>query len=228
METMSSTFSRGLEKAAQRLDRSKRELDHTRVLLSDGDMESAYASALLLAQEVEQLALLTRALPAHTGHPLAAIAIEEMLLSTVPIKIGFTPEGWFGLSIPALLPKKSKGGTDYIRAMLYPAMRKFFTGKEPVCYPNCVLIFRHVYDSTRPERAYRDHDNIEINMVADIVALYVMKDDAPLRCAHYYCSASGNHDRTEVFVVNKSEFPAWLETSMCCLGEEVELLEDYP
>ena len=73
--------------------------------------------------------------------------------------------------------------------MLYPAMRRFFAGKLPHIYSDCVLIFRHIYDRNRPERSYRDHDNIELNMVVDIVALYLPPDDAPPRCAHYYCNA---------------------------------------
>lgn len=75
---------------------------------------------------------------------------------------------------------------------LYPVMRRFFQAQPPV--------------------RYRDHDNIEVNMVSDIVALYVMPDDSPKVCAHYYCSTSGADDRTEVYVVPKEEFPLWLVT----------------
>ena len=73
-----------------------------------------------------------------------------------------------------------------------------------------MLAYRHVYQHDRPERAYRDHDNIEVNMVTDIVTLYLMPDDAPRRCAHYYCSAAGEVDCTEVYVVPASRFPEWL------------------
>ena len=55
------------------------------------------------------------------------------------------------------------------------------------------------------------HDNIEINMVSDIVAMYVMPDDGPQVCSHYYCSAGGTAERTEVYVVPKQEFQKWLE-----------------
>ena len=39
---------------------------------------------------------------------------------------------------------------------------------------------------------------------------YLMPDDAPRRCAHYYCSAAGEVDCTEVYVVPASRFPEWL------------------
>lgn len=53
-------------------------------------------------------------------------------------------------------------------------MRRFFAGNVPVSYPDYVLIFRHVYNQNRPERAWRDHDNIEVNIVADVIALYLL------------------------------------------------------
>lgn len=228
METRPSTFEQGLEKAGRRLKRLELSLNNTMSMAQAGMIENAYESSFTLAYESEQLTLLTRALPAYTGRPQAAIVSENLMLGTVPVKIGYTGEGWFGVFIPALLPKKAKGSADYIRLLLYPAMRRFFTGKEPVRYPNCVLIFRHVYDQSRPERRYRDHDNLEINMVADIIALYAMADDAPSCCSHYYCSTAGSGDRTEVYVVHQSEFPQWLEAAKSFPPEGVNLLENYP
>lgn len=228
METKQSTFEQGLKKAESRLKRVERSVNHTLCMVQVGRMEDAYQSALTLACESERLTLLTRALPAYTGRPQAASTIEKLMLNTARVKIGFTAEGWFGVIIPALLPKKSEGSADYIRLLLYPAMRQFFCQKEPVQYPQCVLIFRHVYDRGRPERRYRDHDNIEVNMVADIVALYVMTDDAPPCCSHYYCSTAGDSDRTEVYVVPQSEFPQWLESEKSFPAEGVQLLENRP
>lgn len=228
METKLSAFEKVMEKADRRLEKTKLALEDTKRMDELGRREEAYALAFTFAYEAEQLALLARVLPAYTGNPQAAAVSEQVMLDTVPVKIGFTSQGWFGVSIPALLPKKSKGSTDYIRSILYPSMRRFFRGKEPVCYPACTLIFRHVYDRNRPERMYRDHDNIELNMVADIIALYVMKDDSALRCTHYYCSAAGDSDRTEVYVVHQSEFKDWLATEKSFPDEGVELLENYP
>lgn len=228
METKPSTFEQGLDNAARKLGKIKIVLENIKRLAEVGMIEEAYASAFTLAHEAEQLALLARVLPAYTGNPQAAAVSEQLMLDTVPVKIGFTSQGWFGVSIPALLPKKSKGSPDYIRSLLYPAMRRFFHGKEPIRYPNCVLIFRHVYDRSRPERECRDHDNIELNMVADIIALYVMMDDSALRCDHYYCSAAGGGNRTEVYVVHRSEFKDWLAMEKSFPDEGVELLENYP
>ena len=43
-----------------------------------------------------------------------------------------------------------------------------------------------------------------------IITLYLLPDDAPRRCAHYYCSAAGEVDCIEAYVVPASRFPEWL------------------
>ena len=178
--------------------------------LDEEDRESYFQQALLIEECAEQLTLAARTLPSYIGHPDTEAQVEAILKQEIPVEIGYTKEGWFSVRIPMLLPKKSKGSTDYIRSFLYPAMRDFFVEKPPVRYREAVLIYRHVYDRRRPERQMRDHDNIEINMVSDIVAMYVMPDDGPAVCAHYYCSVAAEQERTEVYVVPKGDFPIWL------------------
>ena len=150
-----------------------------------------------------------------------------MIANIVPTKIGFTREGWFAAFIPALLPKKSKGNADYIEGILFPVMRRFFQDNARILFPKSVLIYRHIYPHDRPERKYRDHDNIEINAVTNIIALYVMRDDSPKYCNHYYCSAAGNEDRTEVYVVPLPEFTDWLAAEKSFPDEGVNLYENH-
>ena len=170
----------------------------------------AYEQALRLEETAERLVLLTRVLPAYTGSGMAKRDVENAMKRCIPVDMGFTAEGWFRLCIPALLPKKGSGSADYIRSFLYPAMQEYFQEKEPVRFTDCVLVYCHVYDRERPERRMRDHDNIETNMVSDIVAMYVMPDDAPAVCSHYECSVMGEDDHTEVCVVPGTDFPQWL------------------
>ena len=91
-----------------------------------------------------------------------------------------------------------------------------------------MLIFRHVYARDRPERRFRDHDNIETNMVADAVGLYTMEDDGPRVCSHYACTALGDRERTEVYVVPEGDFPQWLMSEKSMPEEGVALLEKFP
>ena len=180
-----SEFERALGAAEHRAGRAAVELARTRRLLEREDMAGAFGAAFAFSAEVEKLALLARVLPAYTGHPKAAELKEQMLMDTIPVEMGYAKRGWFRLQIPALLPKKESGSPIYIQQYLYPALRRYFAGKPPALYQNCVLAYRHVYCRERPERAYRDHDNIEVNMVTDIITLYLLPDDAPRRCAHY-------------------------------------------
>lgn len=183
-------------------------------------MQVAYEQAMRLEETAERLVLLTRVLPAYTGSDVARLEVDNTMKLCIPVDMGFTAEGWFRLCIPALLPKKGSGSADYIRSFLYPAMQEYFQRKEPVRFTDCVLVYRHVYDRNRPERRMRDHDNIETNMVSDIVAMYVMPDDAPSVCSHYECSVMGEDDHTEVFVVPRMDFPQWLLQENESLKEE--------
>ena len=56
--------------------------------------------------------------------------------------------------------------------------------------------------------------------------MYVMPDDGPATCAHYYLSAAGNAERTEIYVVPKSEFPLWLSHEKSIPQEGVKLYEN--
>ncbi len=216
-------------KVLDKVELAKRSMEaqmaYVRRFYQDADLQAAYEAALRLEEISEKLVLFTRRLPAYTGSPVAEAAVENCMAESIPVEIGFTAEGWFALRIPALLPKKASGSADYVRSFLYPAMRRFFQAQPPVRYRDCVLVYRHVYGRDRPERRYRDHDNIEVNMVSDIVALYVMPDDSPKVCSHYYCSVSGADDRTEVYVVPKEDFPLWLVTERAASDKGVKLYE---
>ena len=203
-------------------------LEEIQIHLNRGDLETAYTVGFRAADFSERLTNVTRQLPAYTGHPKAQDMIEKAMLESFPVEIGFTAEGWFCLRIPLLLPKKEYGSAAYITDPLYPAMKQFWRGKPPVRYPNNILIFRHVYNKERPERQYRDHDNIELNQVANVVALYVMVDDSPMRCRHYYCSAPGSVERTEVYVVPRSDFSNWLSYEDHIPDKGVILYENLP
>ena len=71
----------------------------------------------------------------------------------------------------------------------------------------------------------RDHDNIETNMVTDIVAMYVLPDDHPAVCSHYYCSAAGEEERTEIYIIPKHDFPMWLVEEKTLPDKGVKLYE---
>lgn len=174
------------------------------------DLETALKLSVTAAKISEAVALKTRALPAHTGHPQAERIIQEAISKSVPVDIRLTEEGWFYLRMPILLPRKEKSPRTYLRGFLYPALAAFARERPPIRYRDCVMIFRHTYDRNRLEREYRDHDNIELNTVVDAVAMFFLVDDTPFECRHYYCSIVGDAESTEVFIVPRNEFGVWL------------------
>ena len=93
-------------------------------------------------------------------------------------------------------------------------------------FSECVVIFRHVYDEACPENQLRDHDNIELNMVIDTIAIYVMEDDTPLKCRHYYLSAPGPEDHTEVYVVPLTDWLTWVQRENEIPGTGMEIEKD--
>lgn len=82
--------------------------------------------------------------------------MERQIKEVLPLHIGYTAEGWFGVDMPALLPKKEHGGAEYIRHSLYLALGEYFKCHEKLRIDNCVLTVCHRYDKSRPEREYRD------------------------------------------------------------------------
>ena len=172
--------------------------------------EEAFRLSFGVHRNICKLFNLGNSLPAMSDDPASDNERNAIIAEEIPVEMGFTEEGWFLARIPMLLPKKDGGNVDHLRTMLYPAFRRYFN-ERPVDekFSKCVLIYRHVYDRERSERQYRDHDNIELNFVTDTVALYVMEDDAPLKCEHFHCSAAGSEERTEVYVVPQTDFMKW-------------------
>ena len=167
--------------------------------------------SLELERQTEKLALLGRALPLDLGDPEIRMRSVQIPAEAMDIRIGYTQEGWFLLEIPALLPKKSKAGNvNYIRGPLLGALSGYFRKHPHERFGPSVIAYRHVYDRSLPERRRRDHDNIEVNFVTDAVALFTLPDDSPAWCSHYYCSAAGDANRTQVFVVPQTDFTRWL------------------
>lgn len=204
-------FEAAIARATRLTKKTLSYLNYMQDLAGKGKYIEAYDTGFEAIDSAEKLALLTRSLPAHTGRPSAKSDATAAVVEAVHVDIGFSEQGWFCMHIPLIPPKKDKGSADYIRGYLKPALSAFFRDAYPFRYDNCVLIYRHVFGEDRPEKEYRDHDNFELNAVTDLVALHVMVDDSPVHCSHYYCSAIGVTERTEVYVVPADQFHDWLK-----------------
>lgn len=158
--------------------------------------------------EYERLAERTvnnaRLLPVASGVTYAVEKVKGNIVDLNNVDIKYLEKGWFYVKMPFLLPKKEKGNPTYIRTTINAALEDFFKDKKKILFDDCVIVFKHNY--SEDTKKYRDHDNIELNVVVDALALYAMVDDAPMRCKHFYCSSKENSDSTEVFVLPYSDF----------------------
>ena len=229
MTNNKTAFELDVTRAEASCRKSQAAIKAVRQRLMDGDIEGAYRDSFSYAGASERQALVARLLPAATGNPQAQCLADNVVKSNMGIRVGFTSAGWFCIVMPSLLPKKSRAGSArYLREGLHLTLTAFFHGTEKPLYPECVIIFRHVYDRSRPERQYRDHDNIEVKAAVDSVALHVMTDDGALRCSHFYCSMAGDSDMTQIFVVHEREFDAWRQDAKSYAGGSITLHKAQP
>lgn len=101
----------------------------TRFYYESDELLLAYEQALRLEEHSEKCVLQARNLPVYTGVREAYEAVSGIVCNCIGAKIGFTEEGWFYLSIPMLLPKKS------------PARRNI---SARLCIRRCAITFRIV------------------------------------------------------------------------------------
>lgn len=111
----------------------------------------------------------------------------------------------FEARIPALLPKKETGSARWIRATVQSTLREF-VGQEAIepLEGEYVIVYEHLYSEER--RRMRDHDNIELNVVMDSIALFLLIDDNAQYLDHFYTGRFAEKDETIVTLVPKHLF----------------------
>ena len=115
----------------------------------------------------------------------------------------------------SLLPKKNGGNAIYVRASITLSLSEFFKNNKKVMITEpSTLVVKHNYDKTRPEKEYRDHDNIELNVIIDALAMNLLPDDSPLTLRHYYFSKPTDEDSTEIFLIPNKNFIDFLESTI--------------
>ena len=173
----------------------------------------------------EKACLRMRKFPTYLGNLDAMKKVQEIIDSEMNVEVGYTEQGWFCVRMPFLLPKKESGSSEYVKNMLYSALSKFFKNKVRDVPIQAVLVYRHVYEESHPEKQMRDHDNIEINQVSDCIVLWAMEDDSPTYCEHFYMSARGDNSRTEVYVIPHDEFGEFVKIKDSMPKEGVNLYD---
>lgn len=200
-----------IESVKKTYDRLGRKIDHLSMMKDAGVGVDVIESIMLEATaEGEKLALMLRALPTYTPVIHACDDVDEVIKEIWPVQCEYTEEGWFKLTIPYLLPKKESGGIEFLRRPLYLTLEDFFRKRPVLRLHEAVIAYRHVYTKDYPRRLMRDHDNIETNAISDVLAMFLMPSDKPVCLSHFETSDVGDHEVTEVYVMQPHEFPSWI------------------
>lgn len=204
---------RDFEQILKSVNKSHKDISKSLNLLesfkSSCDYEKVISESLHLAKISENLTEATRLLPIFTGCPTIKSNIDKIIIDGFNVKID-TKKEFVHIHCNSLLPKKESGRAGYVRASMVTAFdeyQKKYNIKiinEPV-----VLVFIHNY--ARKERMWRDHDNIEVNVVVDAIALYFLSDDTSKLCDHLYFSREANEDGTDIYIVKQVDFINWLK-----------------
>lgn len=161
-----------------------------------------------MAREAEWIALKLR----HLVYTLPFTRSREYLpqaAETMGIKIE-QRERMYEIVLPGLMPKrKSTRGTEYLIDPLMAALEKYVQEHGVVRFPHSTVCFVMVYDRTLPERRVRDYDNLELKVVLDAVAAFLMDSDGGLLCDAYHSTELGETDCTRMFVMDSRLYPQW-------------------
>lgn len=208
-----SQVARDMDVARRILNKMLASMERAEQFVDKGEREELIKELFEYENFSEQAVNNARLLPVITGSSTARKIVDNLIIEKNNVSISYTKEGWFYIKMPVLLPKKEKGSPSYIRATLQAGLNEYFSCHERKIFTEeSTIIFKHQYSKERKEREYRDHDNIELNSIVDMIALYVLLDDAPLRLRHYYCSYEADKDGTEIYVVPNNDFIEWLQT----------------
>ena len=120
-------------------------------------------------------------------------------------------EDWHRIILPGLLPKRKSGSCAFITAPLTAALTEFTKARPVQRMRQAVVCFRHLYSSELPERLVRDHDNIEVKQVLDVIADQFLVDDNGLLCTNLYTSAVSDNEGTEIYVMPPECLGKWLD-----------------
>ena len=126
------------------IKKNNRTLNKANEIMSDiqqavayNDENSVYDLSLDYERTVERLVPLSRDLVICQGRKESEQAVKQAIQSNAPVGINFTKEGWFVLSIPALLPRKEKGNAQYIREIVHDALSEYCKDKNIQRFGKC-------------------------------------------------------------------------------------------
>jgi len=139
--------------------------------------------------------------------------IMEHAADALDIDVACGTNGLVEITFPCLIPKRTKKPTDFITAPLAAVLERFVSELEPPLerFKHCVICITHVYDETLYCNARkRDHDNIELKGIIDVINSFLLIDDSGNLCDIYQTSEFADVDHTRISIVKKDMFLEWI------------------
>lgn len=119
--------------------------------------------------------------------------------------------GVYTITLPCILPKRKQSrSSEYLIDPLTAALEQYVRAHAVKRFRHCVVCFSHVYSRTLPERRVKDYDNYEVKQFLDAVGAYLLTDDGGRFCDVFHTTEMGEKDCTQMFIMDKASFPAWL------------------
>jgi len=173
------------------------------------DFEGYRSSIQDAARMAERLTCGIRDIQVETCFlPKAEVFREAAQMQGITVE---SAEHWHRILLPGLLPKRKAGSCAFLTAPLTAALTEF-TRVHPIQkLRQAVVCFRHLYRADLPERMVRDHDNIEVKQVLDVIADQFLVDDNGLLCTNLYTSALSDSEGTEVYIMPPESLGKWLD-----------------
>lgn len=206
-------FDHALDRAISRTRRILDDLKFIREMNREGKKDVVYNFTLPTAEEAEFLIRNTRELILSQKTPTGEEDLQRIIDATYPVEIGFNAEGWFGVRIPLLIPKKDNYSVKYLEKRLGPALDAFWRARPRQFLPsnfNSVIVFRHIYSPRRPGWERCVPADSEIDCVIRLFFTHVLHQMFPIDFRHYHCCVLGEEECTEVYLMPISDFGKWL------------------
>lgn len=201
---MSNTVISKTDSMIRQVKKTLRELENFRLKLEHPYSEDRFDHLLQAADAAEVTCLQLRQML------VASLSTtKEKLLDDIADAQGYSVEernSVICIRTPALpLKKRYHSNCSYIAEPLVCVLRQYSREHEIHRLRDAIVTIRHNYLSDLPVRYIRDHDNIEVKKVLDVIGLYFLLEDNMAHCDLYYTAKPSDTYSTEIFIAPKPE-----------------------
>lgn len=134
---------------------------------------------------------------------------KKRALNKCAERMGITVQktnGVLELTLPMILPTKSKTKADYLFDPIFYAMESFSKNESLFMKEKAMMCIEFIYDKHNKNIPRGDHDNKEVKQVIDAIAPFVVRDDSDEFLSLCQISSEGDYNHTKVYVMPEKSF----------------------